>query len=80
MRIEKYIEERFDGPWYINGVQVHTPSSVMLGHFDSGLEEAMHRYNMLLDFTCRMAEAFNDAHPEKFKDFYYNKPKKRLDI
>lgn len=72
MRLEKYLEERFDGPWHIHGTMVETPTGFDLGHFDSGLEEAMNRYNDLLNFTIEMAKVFNQSNPQKFKEFYYD--------
>lgn len=67
---EKYIEERFDGPWHVNGNYVETPSSIDICPALGG-EIAVFRYNKLLAFTAAMADAFDKANTEAFKQFYY---------
>ncbi len=73
----KYIEERFDGPWHNMGIFdcISSPTSPGMTH-----HEMMERYNKLLQFTADIADAFDKADPQAFRDFYYGKPKERIKI
>lgn len=77
---EKYVEERFP-QWIALGLYRDSdPADVNITDANSSFDcrvsanvvnELIDRHNNVLLFLARMADAFDKANPEKFKEFWY---------